>query len=535
VRAQRLVALLFVLCAGAGLAGQGTPGAATPTFARDVAPILSARCVECHRPDGSAPFSLLTYGEARARARQIASAVARGSMPPWKPDPGFGRFSGERRLTPAEVMTIQNWVAAGAPAGRGGDLQERRHVEAGWQLGPPDLIVSFGEYEFAAGGAEQLRNFVAPIAVSGVRYVRAWEFRPNTPAAVHHATFMIDPSHAARTFDAQDPQPGYEGLIPLAAHHPAGYFLGWTPGQAPYRSPDGMAWKLEPGNDLIAMLHLRSTGRVERISGSLGLYFADAPPAVTPVMIRLNRQDIDIPAGESRFTMSDTYELPVAVTAYAVQPHAHYLARSVDARAVLPDGTMLPLIRISDWDFHWQDHYRFAAPIRLPRGTQLAVTFTYDNSDANRANPNHPPRRVTYGQRSNDEMGDLWIQVVPDDPRDADALTRSLDGRQLVRNIAGYRMLIEQAPANPSLHDDLALLYAQAGDLENCAAQFARSLELQPGVAAAHYNLGNALIGLGRLPEAERELSAAVALAPGYTLARQALERVVRARAAGPR
>src|SRR5207248_2475119 len=124
--------------------------------------------------------------------------------------------------------------------------------------------------------------------------VRAWEFRTSAPAAVHHATLMFDPSHAARTFDAQDPEPGYEGLIPLAAHHPAGYFLGWTPGQAPSTSREGMAWRLDPDNDVIAMLHLRPTGQVERISGAIGLYFADAAPTIAPVMIRLNRQDIDI-------------------------------------------------------------------------------------------------------------------------------------------------------------------------------------------------------------------------------------------------
>ena len=496
------------------------------TFARDVAPIVIAHCAECHRPGGAASFSLLTYPDVRARARQIVSAIERRAMPPWKPDPGFGAFVGERRLTDAQIAVFRDWLAAGAPAGDLGEAPSRRESTDDWQLGTPDLVVSLPQaYRLAPGGPDQLRNFVVPIATSTRRFVKAWEFKTTSPAVVHHATMMLDPTRAARQLDERDPAPGYADVIPLSARNPDGYFLGWTPGQRASAADDQMAWRLDPDTDLIAMLHLRPSGKWEEVDASLGLYFADAPPTRTPVMVRLNRQDIDIPAGEPQYTISDSYTLPVPVTVIGVQPHAHNLARQVKGYATLPDGTTRWLLRISDWDFHWQDAYRFATPLPLAAGTRLTMEYTYDNSEKNASNPSRPPRRVTYGQRTSDEMGDLWVQVVPDRPGDAALLHASLDRKLLFQNITGYQVMVTGDPDNASLHDDLGILFAQAGDLERSATQFAESLRLRPDVPAAHYNVGNALLGLGRRDQAERHFNAALKGDPGYRLAAQGLAR----------
>lgn len=496
------------------------------TFARHVAPIVISQCTGCHRPGGAAPFSLLTYAEVKARGSQIVAAVERRAMPPWKPDPGFGAFVGERRLTDAQIAVFRSWLAAGAPAGDLDEVPFRRESTDGWLLGKPDLVVSLPQaYRLAPEGSDQLRNFVIPISTSTRRFVKAWEFKTTNPAVVHHATMMLDSTRAARQLDQRDPAPGYEDVIPISARNPDGYFLGWTPGQRPTAVEDRMAWRLDPDTDLIAMLHLRPSGKWEEVNVSLGLYFADAPPTSTPVMVRLNRQDIDIPAGEAHYTISDSYTLPVPVTVISVQPHAHNLARQVKGYATLPDGTTQWLIRISNWDFNWQDVYRFATPLKLAAGTRLTMEFTYDNSEKNASNPSRPPRRVTYGQRTTDEMGDLWVQVVPDRPGDAAPLKAILDRKLLFQNITGYQVMLKAEPDNVSLHDDLGILFAQAGDLERSAKQFAESLRLRPDVPAAHYNVGNALLGLGRWEQAERHFNAALTLDPGYRLAAQGFAR----------
>jgi tetratricopeptide (TPR) repeat protein/mono/diheme cytochrome c family protein len=527
-----VVLVLWVSAAVFRAAPAGSAQSAAPaeppaiTFARDVAPILISHCAECHRHGGSAPFPLLTYEDVRPRARQIVSAIARRTMPPWLPDPGFGAFAGERRLTDAQIAVFTNWVAAGAPAGHLREAPSRPESTDDWLLGKPDLVVSLPQaYRLGPAGTEQLRNFVVPIPTSRRRFVKAWEFKTTNPAVVHHATMVLDPTHAARQLDERDPAPGYEGIIPLSARNPDGYFLGWTPGQRARAVDDQMAWRLDPDTDLIAMLHLRPSGQWEEVNVSLGLYFADAPPTLAPVMVRLNRQDIDIPAGQSQYTISDSYTLPVPVAVIGVQPHAHNLVRRVKGYATLPDGTTRWLLRISNWNFHWQDAYRLATPLKLPAGTRLTMEYTYDNSENNVSNPSRPPRRVTYGQRTSDEMGDLWVQVVPDDPGDAPSLRAGVERKLLFQNIIGYQMLLTRDPDNVSLRDDLGILFAQAGDLERSLQQFAESLRLRPDMPAVHYNVGNALLGLGRWEQAQRHFNAALARDPGYRLAAQGLAR----------
>jgi tetratricopeptide (TPR) repeat protein len=184
--------------------------------------------------------------------------------------------------------------------------------------------------------------------------------------------------------------------------------------------------------------------------------------------------------------------------------------------ATLADGTTRPLIYIRNWNFHWQDAYRYAAPVQLPAGTTLTMEFMYDNSAANPVNRGKPLRRVTYGQRTSDEMGDLWIQVVPRRAADLPILVRSLRQKLVPQHIAGYRMMLAADPGNPSLHDDLALLLWEAGDVPGVAAEFSESLRLKPAAPAAHYNLGNALLPMRRFDEAERHFRDAIALDASY-------------------
>lgn len=494
------------------------------SYAADIAPVVARQCATCHRLGGSAPFSLASYPDVKGRARQIVAAVKRRSMPPWKPEAGYGAFADVRRLTSDQIALFERWVADGAPAGDLTSAPPPPQPSDGWQLGTPDVVITMPvPYRLPPGGPDRLRNFVMPISASGPRYVRAWEFRSTNTQVVHHATIVVDPTRSSRALDEHDPEPGYEGLIPLTAQNPQGFFLGWTPGQRPYEGPAGTAWRMESDSDLVVMTHLRPTAQTEMVQVSIALYFASEAPSRVPAMIRLNRQDIDIPPGQAQYTVHDSYTLPVDVDVYSVQPHAHNLARQMKALATLPDGSTRWLIYIRDWDFHWQDAYRYASPIALPTGTRLSMEYTYDNSQDNPANPTRPPKRVTFGQGTTDEMADLWIQVVPRSATDLPVLTRSLAAKLLPQTIRGYELMLGARRDEPSLHDDLALLYLQAGNVKRTAEQFAESLRLKPQSPAAHYNFGNALLALGRYVEAERPFRAAMRLDAGYPLAYQGL------------
>ena len=488
----------------------------TATFTRDVAPILYAHCAPCHQPDGDAPFSLIAYADARPRARLIAQVTARRYMPPWKPE--SHDFAGDRRLSDAQIATIGRWVAGGAIEGDAADLPPPPHLAAGWRSGPPDLIVTVPDYVVRADGPDVFRNFVMAVPGDRDRFVRALEFRPGS-AAVHHANIRIDPTAASRRLDEADPEPGYEGVILRSADFPDGHFLGWTPGQAPPLAADDMAWRLEAGSDLVVQLHLRPTGKPERVHPSIGLYFTDRPPARTPSLVRLGRQALDIPAGASDYQVTDSFTLPVDVQLRAIQPHAHYRARTLRAIATLPSGSARELIAIRDWDFNWQDQYRYAEPFWLPAGTRLDMQYTFDNSSANPRNPDQPPRRAAWGWRSSDEMADVWFQMMTRSEDDRAALAHASRRKMAAEDAIGCETIIAREPDYAAVRNDAAALYLELGQPEAALRHFEAVRRLQPQSAVARYNVGVALEALGRSPDAAHEYEAATRLDPEYSAA----------------
>ena len=492
------------------------------TFTRDVAPILFSACASCHRPEGVAPFPLLDYDDSRKHAAAIVAATRDRVMPPWKPEPGYGEFLDERRLTREQIATLQRWFDDGLAEGDPALLPRPPTWTGQWQLGTPDVVVETAPYTLRASGDDVYRNFVLPIETSTTRYIRAWEFLPGS-SAVHHATMQFDPTRSSRHLDEQDPEPGYEGLVPHSAMSPDGYFLGWLPGLASNAAPRGMSWPLPTGADLILMMHLKPAGRAETIRARLGLYFSDAPPQLQPTLIRMTRQHMDIAPGDRGYLVTDTFVLDVDADLYTIQPHAHLLAKEIKSYATLPDGTRRWLIYIRDWDFNWQGVFRYAHPEFLPAGTTITFEFVYDNSEANRHNPHHPPRRVTYGQHTTDEMAELWLQVVTRNPADRARLVRAARQRVVREEIVGVEKRLEFDPDNAALHDDVAMLHAEAGHLDRTSDHFAQTVRVRPESAAAQYNLGNALFRQGRRAEAVEHLKRALALDPDYALAHDGL------------
>ena len=230
MKAWTAIAVGATLFVGAELApparaDQGRP--LHPTFSSHVAPLLADRCGICHHPGGSAPFSLLTYADAKRRAMQIAAVTKNRFMPPWKADPSNGPFVGQHPLSDDEIRLIERWVDGGAAEGDPRDLPPPRVWSEGWQLGTPDLIIALPQaYTLPAEGSDVFRIFTLPIPVEVTRFVRGLEFRPGNAKVVHHANIRIDTTSASRRLDEQDPAPGYDGLMARSAIYPDGHFLG---------------------------------------------------------------------------------------------------------------------------------------------------------------------------------------------------------------------------------------------------------------------------------------------------------------------
>ena len=523
LRACVCVYALGIATIAAAVTHAARPATVAPevTFTRDVARIVLSRCAPCHRPGEVGPFSLITYEDMKRRARQIADVTAARAMPPWPPEPGHGTFAGERRLTDAEIATIQQWVASGAPRGNRADLPPAPDWKLGWQLGEPDLVVRMSEpYDVPADGPDVFRKFVVPVPGQGTRYVRAIEFRPGNPRVLHHAIMHLDPTGEARRLDGADREPGIGGMLFTEGISPEGHFLGWSPGVMPTVAPDDLAWRLEPGTDLLLQLHLLPTGKPERIQASVGFFFTATPPTRTGLGLQLGSYTIDIPPGDPAYTVEDSYRLPVDVDVHAIYPHAHYLGKDVRVSATLPDGTTKPLIWIKDWDFYWQGEYRYAVPVSLPKGTTIAMRYTYDNSAGNRRNPHSPPKRIVYGGQSSDEMANTWMQVVPKAQGDLALLKEDYGRKAASRYVAGYLAMLAANPERSALHAPLGFAYLRAGQLDDAQRHLREAARVGAGdpedLALVHYNLGNAEAAAGNRSEAAGHFARAIELRPGF-------------------
>ncbi len=491
----------------------------TPTFTNDIAPLMFEYCAACHHAGGAAPFSLTSFADAAKRARQIAETTASRYMPPWLPEPGHVALADELRLSEAQIKLIRRWVDAGAPEGNPKDLPPVPQFNAGWQLGKPDLIVKMDEsFIVPAEGVDVFRNFVLPIPVSATKFIKAVEILPGNPRVVHHANLLIDRSQSSRKLDAADPAPGFGGMeVSIAAESfdPDSHFLFWKPGSLPSVEPDGMAWRCDPGTDLVLNMHLQPSGKPERIQAEIGLYFSDKPQTIFPMLLQLEHDGaIDIPASAKEFVVTDQFKLPLDVDVLGVYPHAHYLGKDLQGVATLPDGSKQTLIQITRWDLNWQGIYKFRRPLSLPKGTTLSMRFVYDNSTANPRNPHNPPQRVRAGNRSSEEMGHLWIQVLP-----RVAKTDGQDTRVLLQE-ALMRRRLEKYPADFTAHFNLGAALQSAGRDAEAITDFQRALRVRPNDPVTLTNLAVSLQAVGNPTAALEHYRQALRLKPDYANAR---------------
>ena len=512
---------------------------AAPTWSHDIAPILYKNCTTCHHPGGAGPFSLLTYNDARRWSAQLLTVTQSRYMPPWLPEPGYGDFANNRRLADQDLAEIKRWINSGMPQGIAAEAPAPPHYTSEWQLGPPDLILTAPQsFTVPADGQDLFRNFVYPINITRTHYVRAVEILPGNPRVVHHANILIDRTGELRRRHPNDWRAGIPGMeLEISGgdrFDPDSHFLFWKPDTPAIVEPPGMPWRIDPGNDLILNTHLKPTGRVETVQPRIGLYFTDNPPRRQPMLLQLEDDDaLNIPPGDSHFVVEDSLRLPIAVYALGVYPHAHYLGKRLEAWSVAPNGTRTPLILIKDWDIDRQSVYTYRKPVLLPAGSVLHMRYVYDNSTANPRNPSNPPVRVHNGNRSTDEMGHLWLQVLPIHPTERDSrghdtaaagknvdarmllerawmehrLSRNPDDRLAAYNLASldtmsgdpadaiaiYRKLADAEPPNSPnaarVATSLGAAQQQSGDWQSAVAAYRHALTLDPSYADARFDL----------------------------------------------
>lgn len=411
------------------------------TFHRDVAPLLHKHCVRCHRPGQAAPFSLLTYQDAVAHANQIVAVTKSRLMPPWRAVHGFGEFKDERRLSDPELATLASWVEAGLPQGAEADAIPEPTFVDDWKLGKPDLVFKMPKpFAVRAGGSDFHQHFVFPISHQDARLISGVEFRPGNPRVVHHACFYLDNTGKGRKLDQADPGPGYggaggSGFAEFSA------LRSWLPGITPRRLPEGMGRAMPKGADLILELHYHPSGKEETDQSTVGIYFA--PKKSRQIVSELQVLDfkLEIPAGAANHRHTSSYTLPANVVVLDCAPHMHTLGREMKAVATCPDGRVIPLIWVKNWNYLWQEQYEYREPIRLPKGTRIDVESWFDNSSANPLNPHSPPQNVDWGEQTDDEMAICHFQVTCDRMEDYLTLNRaySEDCRNRLRDYRAFK------------------------------------------------------------------------------------------------
>ena len=484
------------------------------TFSRDIAPIVFRYCASCHHAGEAGPFPLITYGDVKSHARQIADVTSRHLMPPWLPSQDGLRLEDDSHLSGGQIALLQKWVADGVLEGNRDELPPAPKFTSGWQLGTPDLVLkAAAAFDVPASGNDVYWNFIFRAPLKSSRFVRAIEIHPGEKRLVHHANLLVDRTQSARRQE-KSPGSGFPGMelqIESESFDPDGHFLFWKPGSPPIVEPAGLALRLDPGNDLLLNAHLQPSGKAESIQPSIGVYFTDQPATKFPVLLQLdNDRALDIPAGDSNFLVSDEFTLPEDVQLLAIYPHAHYLCRDMLALARFPDGAEKTLIHIARWELNWQAVFRLAQPELLPHGTTIVMRYRYDNSSDNISNPSNPPQRVRAGNRAVDEMAHLWLQVLP-----VASAADSRDPRMILQE-ALARHHIENNPDDFEAHYNLAAMLQLRGATREAVQQYQSALALRAGDAAVENALGGALLAANQIPQAIAHLTAAATARPEY-------------------
>jgi hypothetical protein len=397
--------------------------AETPTWSANVARIIYDNCTSCHRTGEIAPFPLETYEQVSDFGYSVKRAVEKREMPPWPPAKGHGNFIGARTLSDADVKTIADWVDGGMPTGDLSSAPKPPTFPSGSQLGTPDLVLRMSEKWTVQGNNKDVyRFFVLPTNLVKDRSVKAIEFRPGNAAVVHHVLYFLDTSGTARRKDAEDPQPGYSGFGD-PGFETAVSFLGWVPGAQTRFYPPTIGSTMYKNSDLVIQVHY-APSTVEQTDQSLvNIFFHESDNVRQVQEFAMNPRNLIagqrfvIPANRVQ-SFKTSFDIPLEISVIGIAPHMHLLGKDARAYAVSPIGDTIRLISLPVWDFHWQGGYTYKNPVRVPRGSKLYYEASYDNTINNLENPNNPPKQVTWGEATTDEMLLCYFHWLPFQPGD---------------------------------------------------------------------------------------------------------------------
>jgi peroxiredoxin len=402
------------------------------TYFRDVLPILQNKCQTCHRPGEVGPFSLMTYKQAVNWASDIKDYTQSRRMPPWKPSEGVA-FHNERKLTDKEIATLAAWVDGNTPQGEPKDAPAPRKFPEGWQLGTPDLVLTPpDDFQLGPSGSDLFRCFVLPTGLTEDKYIAAVEIRPSNPRVVHHTLQFIDTSGTGRKLakteidrKKQDSEvdlgPGYSSRMGIG-FLPRGVAGGWAPGQMPRYLPEGTGHFLPKGSDIILQVHYHRDGRLEKDRTAVGLYFAKKPvkKPYKGMVIRGGGNGLvpffTIPAGRANHRLNGNIWVDQDCTLYSVMAHMHLIGKKIKVTVAPPEGTPSTLLAIDDWDYNWQETYFLKEPLKIKAGTRFDVEAYYDNSKDNPNNPFNPPRSISFGEQTTNEMCFVFLGATNDTP-----------------------------------------------------------------------------------------------------------------------
>ena len=401
------------------------PAAGAPTFTKDVAPILYKNCTQCHRPGEIAPMSLLTYEDARPWAKSMRDEVADGTMPPWHADAPHGTFLNDRSLTAAEKDVIIKWANGGAPKGDPKDMPPAPTYAEGWALGKPDAVFEMQEpYKLPADGTIQYEYFYIPTNFTEPKWVKSIEVRPGNRQVVHHVlvyyratpdlqrTPVFRPNQAI----ARTPPDSNEGISlnkPRLKELPPRRLLAtYAPGTVYQVAPEGTAFRLEPGGIIELQMHYTTRGEATSDRTKVGFIFAKEPAPKELRPGQFINGTFTLPAGAANVEVQSDAEFLQDATVWGIFPHTHLRGKKWDYKLVLPDGTSKTILSVPNYDFNWQTYYMFKEPLQVPKGAKIIATAWYDNSAANKANPD-PKIDVKWGDQTWEEMQYTGVLFTP--------------------------------------------------------------------------------------------------------------------------
>jgi hypothetical protein len=401
------------------------------TFNKDILPILQKNCQSCHRPGEIGPFSLLSYESARPWAKSIKTAVLTRKMPPWFADPQYGHFANDRRLSDAEIKKIAAWVDAGAPEGNPKDRPAAMAWKDGWNIRPDVVLGMQKPYQVPAQGTVLYTYFVVPSGFTKDTWVVDAEVRPGNRAVVHHASVHVRPPGSQWMKDAKVGEPYIPPLKPdgsPASPAPVDpnvstaneWLLGYVPGTQTqsYFDLDHKAAKLIPaGSDIVFEMHYTANGTEQTDQTKVGFVLAKEPPKFRLLTVPVFDAGFVIPPGDPNHEAHALAVFNEPVELIYSQPHMHLRGKDMDIHLQYPTGENETILSVPHYDFSWQTIYFENKPRELPKGTRVELTAHWDNSVANKYNPD-PTKTLRWGEQSWDEMIFAWVGVVV--PRDAD-------------------------------------------------------------------------------------------------------------------